>query len=63
MQVNALDHVNIVTLDLEGTIAFYERLQAMGATYRTSGITGTGLRQIFVGDPNNVNLELNFPGD
>jgi catechol 2,3-dioxygenase-like lactoylglutathione lyase family enzyme len=133
MQVNALDHVNIVTFDLEGTVAFYEgllglkraespgaafgfkgawmvdalgnaivhlglkepdrdygpehqpgtvtgavhhvalrcedfdgaitRLQAMGIAYRASDVATFGLRQIFVTDPNNVNLELNFPGD
>jgi catechol 2,3-dioxygenase-like lactoylglutathione lyase family enzyme len=131
MQVNGLDHVNIVTDDLEGTAGFYEelmglrrgdspgaamgmkgawmfdasdhaivhlvwrdptrefgkghepgavtgavhhvafrcrgfdatieRLQQMGKEYRVNDLAHVGLRQIFVSDPNNINLELNFP--
>lgn len=133
MQVNGLDHVNIITRDLDGTAAFYERLfdlkrgespgaamgfkgawmfdasgnaivhlvwkdpsrefgaehepgtvtgavhhvafrcqgydstlerlKAMSIDYRTNEIASIHLRQIFVRDPNNINLELNFPGN
>ncbi|WP_379539750.1 VOC family protein [Novosphingobium tardum] len=130
MQVNALDHVNIITADLDGTARFYgalldlerrdgphplpadkvqwmhdavgraifhinsedfpraydravapgtptgaihhvalncsgrgevvARLNAMGADYKENDVASIGLRQIFVTDPNNVLLELNF---
>lgn len=130
MQVSALDHVNIITDDLDGTAEFYERvlglrrgespaaamgfkgawlfdaagnaivhlawkdpardfgadhvpgavtgavhhvafrcsgfddavqrLDALGADYRVSDQARFGVRQIFLSDPNNVNLELNF---
>lgn len=122
MQVSAIDHVNIVTDDLDETIRFYEhalglragespaaamgirgawlfdaannpivhlmvgerssaadtgavhhvafkcegfdeavtRLEAMGADYRASDQVRFGVRQIFLRDPNNINLELNF---
>lgn len=133
MQVNGLDHVNIVTRDLDATVAFYEqilglkrgespgaalgfkgawmfdasgkaivhlvwkdpsrdfaadhepgtvtgaihhvalacrgydstieRLETRGIGYRTNELASINLRQIFVRDPNNINLELNFPGD
>lgn len=134
MQVSAIDHINIITDDLDGTAAFYEqvlgltrgespvaaatagfkgawlrdaagnaivhlvwkdperafgadhipgqptaalhhvafrcqgfaaaqeRLSALGLEFRVNdGIAG--LRQIFVTDPNAINLELNFAGD
>lgn len=133
MQVNALDHVNVVTEDIDTTARFYEavlglerrdapppvpasevqwmydaagrplvhiahadrhralgrivatgqptgaihhvafacsgyaeliaRLEAHGLAHRVSAIESIGLRQVFVSDPNNVLLELNFHGD
>ena len=132
MQVNALDHINIITDKLDETAAFYAallglerrngpppltphnaqwmyagekpivhinstdcprtfdrpvepgaltgaihhialacsgydevtaQLDAMGREYQTNTITAIGLRQIFMPDPNNVLLELNFFGD
>lgn len=133
MQVNGLDHVNIITDDLDGTVGFYEsvlglrrgksagdamgfkgawmfdasgkaivhlvwrdpardfgaghqpgavtgavhhvafrcqgfadtieRLKALGKEYRVNDLAHVGLRQIFVSDPNNINLELNFPAE
>ena len=133
MQVSAIDHVNIITNDLDGTAAFYERLLGLrraespgaamgfkgawlfdaadnaivhlmwndpardigaghvpgdktaavhhvafrcagfdsakarldeaGTAYRVNDREFGGLRQIFVTDPNNISLELNFAGD
>lgn len=133
MQVSAIDHVNIITDDLDGTASFYERLlglrreaspgaamgfsgawmfdaagnaivhlmwndperdlgaghvpgdktaaihhvafrcagfdsararlDEMGAEYRVNDREFGDLRQIFLTDPNNIALELNFPGD
>lgn len=133
MQVNALDHVNIITDDLDGTCRFYRdllglerrdapapltpdnaqwlydqgdrpilhinavhcprafdrevqpgaltgavhhvalnctgygemirRIEARQLDYQVNLIDAIGLKQIFVADPNNVLLELNFFGD
>lgn len=132
MQVNALDHINIITDDLDGTARFYAellglerrngpppltpanaqwmyagdrpvlhinssdcprmfergvqpgaetgaihhvalacsgfddamaRIAARGLECQTNTVAAIGLRQIFVADPNNVLLELNFFGD
>lgn len=133
MQVNALDHVNIITDDLDGTAEFYRgflglerrdapapltpqnaqwmydkgekailhinstdcprafdrdvhpgdltgavhhvalnctgynemirRIEDRDLDYQVNHIVAIGLRQIFVADPNNVLLELNFFGD
>ncbi|GAB7555752.1 hypothetical protein NRB_52730 [Novosphingobium sp. 11B] len=133
MQVSGIDHVNILTDDLEGTATFYERvlglirsenpsiragtagywmrdgaglpiihlvdrttapgryddylpgestngfhhvalrcsgfeatrakLDELGLDYRFNDLTHIGLRQLFLADPNAVNLELNFNGD
>jgi catechol 2,3-dioxygenase-like lactoylglutathione lyase family enzyme len=133
MQVNAIDHVNILTDDLDGTAGFYERLlglkrgetpgaamgfkgawmidatgaaivhigwkdpardygaehvpgaatgafhhvafkcagydsmvdrlDQMGVEYRGDGVARFGVRQLFLRDPNNINIELNFSGD
>ena len=132
MKVNALDHFNIITADLDGTARFYadvlglerrngpapapptmvqwmyddagraivhlnsldcpraydrqvapgptgavhhialacsghqemrERLEACGIDYASNEIASIGLRQMFVHDPNDVVLELNFFGD
>lgn len=133
MQVNALDHVNIITDDLAGTAEFYrgflglerrdappprtpqnaqwmydkagkailhinstdcprtfdravepgaltgavhhialtctgydemiDRIEDRELDYQVNHIAAIGLRQIFVADPNNVLLELNFFGE
>ena len=131
MRVGALDHVNIITADLEGTVSFYAelldleprdgppplthenarwmydgagraivhinslecpraydrevrtgptgalhhvalrcsgyeemraRLTRRGIAHQLNDVTAVGLRQIFVLDPNQVLLELNFFG-
>lgn len=131
MLINGLDHVNIITDDLDGTAAFYERalglhrtatpvtgfkgawlsdadgnaivhvmwkdpagnfgaehvpgsvtgavhhvafrcrgydgaierLKAAGLQYFTNEIRNVGMRQIFLRDPNAINIELNFAGE
>lgn len=132
MRVNALDHFNIITPDLDGTACFYQellglerrdgpaplpptqvqwmhdgegrpivhinsvdfpraydrevapgptgavhhialncsgysemraRLDARGLHYAENDLSSIGLRQIFVHDPNDIVLELNFFGD
>ena len=128
MQVNALDHVNVITSDLERSCAFYTgllglerrdgpppltpqnaqwmydhagratedcprtfdrtvepgaltgavhhvalscsghdeliaRIEALGLPYQANFVVSIGLRQVFVADPDNVLLELNFFGD
>jgi catechol 2,3-dioxygenase-like lactoylglutathione lyase family enzyme len=129
MHVNALDHINVITADLDGTARFYadllglerrngpapllpaqaqwmydpsgrpivhinsidcprvyersvvpgptgalhhvalnctgyapmvSRLSAMGMSFQVNEVASIGLRQIFVQDPNQVLLELNF---
>ena len=57
---NAVHHVALRCQGFEATIA---KLEAMACEYRVNDLTHLGLRQIFVGDPNAVNLELNFSGD
>jgi catechol 2,3-dioxygenase-like lactoylglutathione lyase family enzyme len=57
---NALHHV---ALRCRGFAAMCERLDAMGVDYRVNDLAHLGLRQVFVVDPNAVNLELNFNGD
>lgn len=46
-----------------GHDALIARLDAAGIAYRRSAVSGIGLRQVFVTDPGNVLLELNFRGD
>jgi hypothetical protein len=40
-----------------------ERVGTLGAPFQLNTVDAIGLRQIFVSDPNNVLLELNFFGD
>lgn len=54
---NAVHHVAFNCTDFGGTLA---RLDAMGTTYRVNDLAHLGLRQVFLADPNAVNLELNF---
>jgi catechol 2,3-dioxygenase-like lactoylglutathione lyase family enzyme len=55
--------VHHVALRCVGHGEMEERLKARGLTYSLNAVTGAGLRQIFVVDPNGVLLELNFFGD
>lgn len=54
---NAVHHVALRCEGFEDTIA---RLKGMACEYRVNDLQHLGLRQIFVTDPNAVNLELNF---
>ena len=56
----ALNHVALDCSDFDDMIA---RLDRMGAQYRASGIDSVRLKQIFIADPNQVMLELNFRGE
>ncbi|GGC09500.1 hypothetical protein GCM10011494_30190 [Novosphingobium endophyticum] len=57
---HAVHHVALRCAGFEETVA---KLNEMACEYRVSGVERLGLRQIFVADPNAVNLELNFTGD
>jgi len=54
----AIDHVALDCTDYDGMVA---RCTALGVEHRT-GLAGASFRQLFVTDPNNVLLELNFRG-
>ncbi len=52
--------VHHVALNCAGHADFIARLDEMGVAYRQSGVSGIGLKQVFLTDPDNVLLELNF---
>ncbi|MEO6091476.1 MAG: VOC family protein [Novosphingobium sp.] len=56
----SIDHVS---LTCEGFAAMLERCEELGVPYRVNDRQFEGLRQVFITDPNNVQLELNFTGD
>lgn len=60
MPTGSIDHVALACEDFTGTI---RRLEALGIEHRVNDRKYGALRQIFVTDPNNVKLELNFAGD
>lgn len=53
----AIDHVALACDDFEGMKA---RCAEMGLDYKVSELPGADFRQLFVSDPDNVLLELNF---
>jgi catechol 2,3-dioxygenase-like lactoylglutathione lyase family enzyme len=53
----AIDHVALACDDFEGMKA---RCEAMALEYRAVELPGANFRQLFVHDPDNVLLELNF---
>ena len=53
----AIDHVAIACDDFEG---MKQRCEEMGLEYRVAELPGADFRQMFVNDPDNVLLELNF---
>lgn len=57
---NGFHHVALRCEGFEETIA---RLRDMGCEYKVNDLQHFDLRQIFVADPNAVNLELNFTGE
>lgn len=56
----AIDHVAFVCSDFD---AMLRHCREAGLTYRVSEPAGVNFRQLFVTDPDNVLLELNFNGD
>lgn len=54
---NAVHHVAFKCSGFDATI---DKLREMGVEYGVNDLQHLGLRQIFVADPNAVNLELNF---
>ena len=55
----AVDHVALGGTDYDEAAA---RLRAAGVDAVENSVPGTGLRQLFVTDPNGVRIELNSPG-
>jgi catechol 2,3-dioxygenase-like lactoylglutathione lyase family enzyme len=55
-----IDHVALTCSDFEGMV---RRCEALGLEHRINDRQFGDLRQVFVTDPDNVVLELNFPGD
>ena len=53
----ALDHFAFAIDDYEEAV---RRLETAGVTFRAVDIEGTPIRQIFLRDPNGVNIELNY---
>jgi catechol 2,3-dioxygenase-like lactoylglutathione lyase family enzyme len=53
----AIHHVALSCSDFEGTRA---RLAALDVSFRENNIPSRGVRQIFVRDPTDILLELNF---
>jgi len=56
----AVHHVAFRCTGYDSTI---KKLDDLAIEYRASGINSRGIRQIFLQDPNNINVELNFSGD
>ena len=56
----ALHHVALRCVGHDVVLA---RIEAMGLDYRLNEVPAAGLRQIFMADPDQVMLELNFFGE
>ena len=56
---DAVDHVAFTGAGYEQVA---ERLEAAGVDAVTNTVSGAGLRQLFLTDPNGVRVELNLPG-
>jgi catechol 2,3-dioxygenase-like lactoylglutathione lyase family enzyme len=57
VRTGAIDHVSIAC---QGYSAFRERFERFGLQWRENLVPGTPLWQLFVHDPNGVQLELTF---
>lgn len=55
--------VHHVALSCSGHDELVARMEAMGLPYQENFVASIGLRQVFVADPDNVLLELNFFGE
>jgi catechol 2,3-dioxygenase-like lactoylglutathione lyase family enzyme len=53
-----IDHIAFLADDMAG---FRARLEAAGIPLRHRHVPGSPVQQIFIKDPNNVTVELNFP--
>lgn len=53
-----IDHVALTCADFDGT---RRRCEELGIDHRVSDRQFGSLRQVFVTDPNDIKLELNFP--
>lgn len=60
MPTGSIDHVALACEDFAGTL---RRCEKLGIAHRVNDRRLGDLRQIFITDPNNVSLELNFAGD
>lgn len=60
MPTGSIDHVALACDDFAGAI---RRCEALGVEHRVNDRKYGSVRQIFVVDPNNVKLELNFSND
>lgn len=56
----AIHHVALRCTGFAETLA---RIEALGLEHRVNDRKYGDLRQVFLTDPNNINLELNFAGD
>jgi len=57
LATGAFDHVAFQGVDFDG---MRQKLRGAGLTFRDRVVPGTGLKQIFVPDPEGVMVELNF---
>jgi catechol 2,3-dioxygenase-like lactoylglutathione lyase family enzyme len=53
----AIDHIAFTANDYDEMVS---RLERNGVAMRVNKQTGSGLRQLFVNDPNGVKIEINF---
>ena len=56
----ALDHFAFAAQGYDETVA---RLTEKGIQFGAVGVPGSAIRQLFIRDPNGVNVELNFQGN
>ncbi len=55
--------IHHIALNCSGYDEILTRVEALNTPYQLNLVEAIGLRQVFVSDPNNVLLELNFFGD
>jgi catechol 2,3-dioxygenase-like lactoylglutathione lyase family enzyme len=60
MPTGSIDHVALACADFASTV---RRCETLGIPHRVNDRKYGDLRQVFITDPNNVTLELNFAGD
>lgn len=60
MPTGSIDHIALACEDFATTV---ERCEQLGVPHRINDRKYGDLRQVFITDPNNVTLELNFTGE